>query len=163
MGYAGLIADNIVSMDVVVADGSQITVSASSYPDLYFGMRGAGQNYGIVTNFVLKIFDYPRGPSTYLATYIYSGDKLEAFFKQSNKLLGNGKLEKNANYYALFVSNPALSPKVSLIDQVMTILIETATHPVPILLLRYRRRGHAISRFLLETRPNISHQFHTAL
>ena len=113
MGYAGFVADNIVSMDVVVADGSQITVSASSNPDLYWGMRGAGHNFGIVTNLVYKIFDYPPGrEQTYLAVYFYSGDKLEAVIKQLNKVLNNGKLNKNANFYSLILSNPELGPKV---------------------------------------------------
>lgn len=112
MGYAGLIADNIISMDVVTADGSQITVSASSHPELYWGMRGAGHNYGIVTNLVYKIFDYPRGQSTYYVDYFYSEDKLEAFFQQLNRLLDNGNLERNVNVYAVLLLNPAISPKV---------------------------------------------------
>jgi FAD/FMN-containing dehydrogenase len=112
MGYAGLISDNIVSMDVVTAEGSQITVSAFSHPELYWGMRGAGHNYGIVTNLVYKIFDYPRGQSTYYVNYFYSEDKLEAFFQQLNKLLDNGNLERNANVYTVLVLNPAISPKV---------------------------------------------------
>lgn len=58
-GYFGLVVDNIISMNVVIADGSFITISASSHADLYWGMRGAGHNFGIVTSFDYKIHDQP--------------------------------------------------------------------------------------------------------
>ena len=113
MGYAGLVSDNIISMDVVTADGCSIHVSHSSNPDLYWAMRGAGHNYGIVTKFKFKIFDYPKGQDTYSVNYVFTEDKLEPFFKQMNKLLDNGKLPKDANAYALYILNPDIHPKVS--------------------------------------------------
>ena len=113
MGYAGLIADNFIELDVTTADGNQITVSQTAHPDLFWAMRGAGHNFGIVTKFKYHIFDYPKGPDTYYATYFFTGDKLEAFFILLNKLLDNGKIPKDANTNAGLLSNPALSPKVS--------------------------------------------------
>ena len=114
MGYAGLMADNIIEMDVVTADGSQIKVSQFSNSDLYWGMRGAGHNFGIVTSFKYKIFDYPKGQDTYYAIHFYAEEKLEAVFRQLNKLLDNGKLPRDANTYVLYITSPDLSSKVSL-------------------------------------------------
>ncbi|KAL8809979.1 MAG: hypothetical protein Q9200_002964, partial [Gallowayella weberi] len=88
-GYAGLMADNIIEMDVVTADGSEITVSESSYPDLYWAMRGAGQNFGIVTKFRYKIFDYPNGQDIFYAMFHFTEDKTEALFEHLNGLLNN--------------------------------------------------------------------------
>ncbi|KAL8646384.1 MAG: hypothetical protein Q9210_006173, partial [Variospora velana] len=117
MGYAGLISDNIVEMDVVTANGSEIKVSATSNPDLYWGMRGAGHNFGIVTKFQYKIFDYPKGQDTYYVTYFFTEDKLEAFFKQLNQLLNDGNMPKDINTYALYLINPSISPQPVILFQ----------------------------------------------
>ncbi|KAL8790938.1 MAG: hypothetical protein Q9213_000363 [Squamulea squamosa] len=118
MGYAGLVSDNIVEMDVVTADGSEIKVSQSSNSDLYWGMRGAGHNYGIVTRFKHKIFDYPKGQDTYYLTYFFTGEQLEVFFRQLNRLLNNGNLPKDLNTYAIYTLNPAIHPKPVILFQV---------------------------------------------
>ncbi|KAI4180354.1 MAG: hypothetical protein L6R41_007284 [Letrouitia leprolyta] len=94
-GYAGLMADNLIEMEVVTADGSEITVSESSNPDLFWAMRGAGQNFGIVTKFRYKIFDYPNGQDIFYATYHFTEDKLEILFEHLNRLLDNGSLPKD--------------------------------------------------------------------
>ncbi|KAI4266485.1 MAG: hypothetical protein L6R38_008709 [Xanthoria sp. 2 TBL-2021] len=94
-------ADNLVEMDVVTADGSEITVSEASNPDLYWGMRGAGQNFGIVTKFIYKIFDYPNGQDIFHATYHFTEDQLEILFEHLNRLLDNGTLPKDVNAYVV--------------------------------------------------------------
>ncbi|KAG8530172.1 uncharacterized protein KY384_005655 [Bacidia gigantensis] len=101
----------ILQLNVTTADGSEVTVSQSSNADLFWGMRGAGHNYGIVTSFKQRIFDYPNGQNTYYVTYIFTGDQLEAFFNQVNKLLNNGTLPKDANTFALYLLNPEVSAK----------------------------------------------------
>ncbi|KAL9018643.1 MAG: hypothetical protein Q9185_004054 [Variospora sp. 1 TL-2023] len=117
MRYAGLMSDNIVEMDVVTANGSEIKVSATSHPDLYWGMRGAGHNFGIVTKFQYKIFDYPKGQDTYYVTYIFTDDKLESFFTQLNWLLNDRNLPKDITTYALYILNPSISPKPVILFQ----------------------------------------------
>jgi hypothetical protein len=49
MGKHGLSCDNVVSADLVSADGSHLTVSASQNEDLFWAIRGGGGNFGIVT------------------------------------------------------------------------------------------------------------------
>ena len=58
-GFFGLVLDNIIETNVVLADGSLITVSNSSHADLYWGMRGAGHKFGMVTKFKYRIYDNP--------------------------------------------------------------------------------------------------------
>jgi FAD/FMN-containing dehydrogenase len=47
----GLACDNVLSYEVVTASGVIINVSQNSYPDLYWALRGGGNNFGIVTQF----------------------------------------------------------------------------------------------------------------
>jgi alkanesulfonate monooxygenase SsuD/methylene tetrahydromethanopterin reductase-like flavin-dependent oxidoreductase (luciferase family) len=51
----GLTIDHLVSAEVVLADGSVVTASADENPDLFWAVRGAGANFGIVTSFVFEV------------------------------------------------------------------------------------------------------------
>ncbi|KDN67464.1 putative FAD binding domain-containing protein [Colletotrichum sublineola] len=61
-GLYGMISDNILQLNVVLANGSSIRVNSSSHNDLLWAMKGAGNNFGIVTSYEMNI--YPRGPAT---------------------------------------------------------------------------------------------------
>jgi len=57
----GLSIDNLLSCDVVTADGEFLVASAQENPDLFWGLRGGGGNFGIVTSFELQL--HPLGPT----------------------------------------------------------------------------------------------------
>jgi FAD/FMN-containing dehydrogenase len=59
-GKHGLACDNVVSVDVVTADGQLLTASASEHADLFWAVRGGGGNVGIVTSFEYQL--HPVGP-----------------------------------------------------------------------------------------------------
>jgi FAD/FMN-containing dehydrogenase len=56
----GLASDNLRSVDLVTADGRFLTTSATEHPDLFWGVRGGGGNFGIVTSFEYQL--HPVGP-----------------------------------------------------------------------------------------------------
>jgi FAD/FMN-containing dehydrogenase len=54
-GTAGLCVDNVLSADVVTADGQLRRASATKNPDLYWAIRGGGRNFGIVVGFEFRL------------------------------------------------------------------------------------------------------------
>lgn len=53
--------DNLLSCRMVLADGSVINVSRESHPDLFWGIRGAGHNFGIALEATFKVFPQAHG------------------------------------------------------------------------------------------------------
>ena len=56
----GLACDNLLAVDLVTADGGFLTASATEHADLFWGVRGGGGNFGIVTSFAYQL--HPIGP-----------------------------------------------------------------------------------------------------
>ena len=108
MGFYGLALDQIISLDVVLADGSTTEVSATYKPDLYWGMKGAGHNFGVVTQFKYKIYDRPTA-KWYYTIMTFTPDKLEKFFELLNSQNAGGEQARELVAYSLYAMNPDIS------------------------------------------------------
>ena len=60
MGKHGLAVDNVVSADVVTADGQFRMANATEHPDLFWALRGGGGNFGVVTSIEYRLHQVPQ-------------------------------------------------------------------------------------------------------
>ena len=75
----GLACDNLLSAEVVTADGEVLQANVVEHPDLYWALRGGGGNFGIVTWFEFGL--YPLGPEVYTATVLYPFEDAPAILR----------------------------------------------------------------------------------
>jgi len=69
----GLACDNVVSCTVVTANGELVGASADQHPDLFWGLRGGGGNFGIVVEFEFRL--HPVGTRTLVADLTFPLDR----------------------------------------------------------------------------------------
>jgi FAD/FMN-containing dehydrogenase len=65
----GYVCDNLEAVDLVTADGRLVTASESENPDLFWGVRGGGGNFGVATSLHLRL--HPIGPIVYGGMLMY--------------------------------------------------------------------------------------------
>jgi FAD/FMN-containing dehydrogenase len=102
----GLTADNLVSADVVTADGELITADERRHADLLWALKGGGGNYGVVTSFEFRL--HPVGPDVwFMLTFYAAADGarvLEAF--RSHMLDAPDELMAIAIYWSAPMGDP---------------------------------------------------------
>lgn len=78
----GLACDNLVSLDIVTAQGRRVTASADENADLFWGLKGGGGNFGVVTSFEFRV--HPVGPELFAGMTLYPLEEAQevlAFFR----------------------------------------------------------------------------------
>ena len=91
---------------MVLSDGATQTVDEKS--DLWWAVRGAGHNFGIVTSAIVKIHDIQHRDWAY-TSFLFTGDKVEGLYDNVNKhLLGTQPVD--ALNCSFFFNYPAVDP-----------------------------------------------------
>ncbi|GAA4695170.1 FAD-binding oxidoreductase [Pseudonocardia yuanmonensis] len=70
---AGLTIDNLLSAEIVVADGRTLRVSETEHPDLFWAIRGGGGNFGVVTEFEFRLHE--AGPMIRFGLLLWPYDR----------------------------------------------------------------------------------------
>jgi FAD/FMN-containing dehydrogenase len=83
-GAYGLVADNLLSAQVVTADGQLVTANAEEHPDLFWGLRGGGGNFGVVVS-----LEYRLHPLTTVLSglLLYPLDRARAVLRNFNEFI----------------------------------------------------------------------------
>ncbi|KAG8700071.1 hypothetical protein FRC08_004937 [Ceratobasidium sp. 394] len=105
-GQHGLVIDNVVQATVVTASGDILTASETENQDLYWALRGGGGNFGVVTEFVYRLYD--QRPDLYTATFVFPPPLLEAATNELNAWMAERTNLENA--LAGFVVGPGDQP-----------------------------------------------------
>jgi FAD/FMN-containing dehydrogenase len=98
----GLAIDNLLSVDIVLADGSFVTANKDNNQDLFWAVRGGGGNFGVVTAFTFKL--HPLS-TVYAGPILYELDKAEAVLKWYRKFINEAPHELNG-FFAFLVVPP---------------------------------------------------------
>lgn len=85
-GIHGMIIDALVSARVVTADGQIVEASETTNPDLFWGLRGAGQNFGIVTSATYKLHPLRNNGVWTSADILFTPEKNVSYFEAVEKM-----------------------------------------------------------------------------
>ncbi len=81
----GLTADNLISADVVTADGHLVRASEAENPDLFWAIRGGGGNFGIITSFEFRL--HALGPDVMSGLIIYPLSQATDLLKRYREIM----------------------------------------------------------------------------
>jgi FAD/FMN-containing dehydrogenase len=89
----GMTIDNLVSVDVVTADGMALTASERQNADLFWAVRGGGGNFGVATRFEFGL--HPVGPEIVAGLLVFPGDQALDVLRQYRDFVASAPEEFN--------------------------------------------------------------------
>tara|TARA_R110002003_G_scaffold96_10_gene7481 strand:+ start:23133 stop:24065 length:933 start_codon:yes stop_codon:yes gene_type:complete len=116
-GRYGLLSDQILALNVVLANATAIKVSNTSHPDLFWAMQGAGHNFGIVTSLDYKIYNIPNTDvggriwSYEMLTYDATPENVKKVYGLSKEMLDDGSQPDGLIIYGVVAIVPQLGTK----------------------------------------------------
>ena len=128
MATHGLACDNLLSTQVVLADGQTLTASSTEHPDLFWAVRGGGGNFGIVTRFEFRL--YPVGPTVLGGMILYPFEQAREILRFYRDVATNSPDELSV--FAGLLSTPEGIPVVALLVGWFGPLDEGERHVEPI-------------------------------
>ncbi|KAK5628284.1 hypothetical protein RRF57_003999 [Xylaria bambusicola] len=123
-GKYGLTSDAVLKFRVLLWNGTVVEASNSVNSDLFWGIQGAGQNFGIVTETTYRTWPQENSGTHYSADQYFTDDSLEGVLQRLNTIIANqdpglgmtgfslsivypGGIESGHHYADLFASTPA--------------------------------------------------------
>lgn len=109
MGKYGLIIDNVLAFEMVTAEGELVRASATERPDLFWGLRGGGGNFGVVTAFELRLYPLDQ---VLVGTFIWPGAQAAEAMRLYRDVTSQAADELAV--MAVMTSMPEIGPAVAL-------------------------------------------------
>ena len=89
----GMTIDNLISADVVTAEGRKIRASETDNADLFWAIRGGGGNFGVVTQFEFQLF--PVGPEVFAGLMVFPFSQAKQILRQYRQFVNSAPEELN--------------------------------------------------------------------
>ena len=90
----GLTCDNLVAADVLTADGRMVRASQDANPELFWGLRGGGGNFGIVTSFEYRL--HPVGPDVLCGLAAWPAEEADPVLRRFREVAAEAEDELTA-------------------------------------------------------------------
>ncbi|KIH91978.1 FAD binding protein domain protein [Sporothrix brasiliensis 5110] len=100
----GWACDNVESYDLVLASGVLVRASATEYSDLFWALRGGGNNFGLVVNFNLQTYPLTDNGALYIGARTYLETEFDAVDQAFYNLIVNSADDPNAGAYVVYVT-----------------------------------------------------------
>jgi FAD/FMN-containing dehydrogenase len=104
----GLACDNVLSYELVTADGELVRATESEHADLFWGLRGGGGNFGVVTEFEFRL--HPVGTAALVVDLFYRPDTAAKAMRVWRDLLPEGSRKTTFTAWAGTAGNAGYLP-----------------------------------------------------
>ena len=105
----GLTCDNLLSADMVTADGDLVRASADENSDLFWALRGGGGNFGVVTSFEFQL--HGVGPEVFAGTLVYPGEDLPAVARRYREFIETAPREVRLLFGSMVLPDASVYPE----------------------------------------------------
>ncbi|KAK4239566.1 6-hydroxy-D-nicotine oxidase [Achaetomium macrosporum] len=108
-GQYGLVADQIVSVRLVLGSGEVVVVSGAERVDLFWALRGAGHNFGVVSELTVRVYDVEEGRREWAyEIFTFKGDRLEELYTLVEKVMRDQP--EHVVHWSVWARNEAIDP-----------------------------------------------------
>jgi FAD/FMN-containing dehydrogenase len=104
--WLGAVVDSIVGYEMVTAEGKVVRVDESTEPELFWGMRGNGASFGIVTEFVVRLRDMPNSGIIRSAPILWPVDKAKDVMTSWMERIGRADRKETETLQFVYMHSP---------------------------------------------------------
>ncbi len=110
--HFGFSVDNMLAVDLVTAEGKELHVSEEENPDLFWGIRGAGPNFGIVTSFEFRLHEL--GQTITQGLMAFPGDRAHQVAERAREYLAGAPDELMLSFgFGVATEDPPFLPEIA--------------------------------------------------
>ncbi len=153
----GLTSDNVLAMDILLADGRCVRASADEHPDLYWAVCGGGGNFGIVTRFEIGL--HVLGTEVLAGPLLYPADRAPEVLRLYREVVASAPRELSV--YAVTRTAPVLEwvpPELRETDVLVLVACYTGDLEAGEAALAHLRTAIEPAADLIIRKPYLGHQ-----